>query len=747
MAAAAGEQEGPSFPDVYPAICYDPRVRSEVAAVAAAAAEGEGTLGVAIRRVSQHIRHVANDTPIQYTTLCSLLAILRFLVHAAHKAAQARGGGAEALRELCKVPVGSPRGEGSPQRSRNVLLLAADELVGLLLYLPAGREDPVKLGARCEVLTALIVCCAEVLYSAPSTGGATVPSKDAEHGVLAHLVWHKESGRLCEELVCLALAADRSHQAQGQTPVGSGTTLGSVLYSAGSMMLPSALMRQVSASGSRQVQQLSAHLGRRAALLLCALLYQGRNAAAAGAPSRLHVALRGFSPALAAGAASAALTSKGEVRHGLCGGFLVPGAMGTPEMQLLFHALLCSSEAFLEAVLMETDVAAYVVPLLHAIHEKGAHGAPVALATLQLLSMHNRFAESAHRERIPHAAWEKERDLRDATVGSCIVVEMVRAAQRNTADHGSFFRTQQALAVVCNLSGTARGLHPHAAQRLVFVGLMLERMVTRRRKLGIDDRGPMQALCDVLGAVCSCLGEGNVSTNISLVYELLHQRSRLDRLAPLSHDVVRVLQPVRKVLSRFEGKLEAAQLGPHPGFQSVMHVLHDAAPEVMCEELHGDRFAFAECHNPEGFFVPYTWDLITHYYADTECSPEWDIDSLPIFTPIPLQQVENDPSPPSAATPSSRAASPARSLQGASPSRPLQGASPRRGVAAATPSAPPTFNLVADSPSARGRSPRTEHPHSFQSVDHTLNLVTPGSPPGHAGGYRGVELSSPGLKL
>eukprot|EP01062_Namystynia_karyoxenos_P062861 TRINITY_DN55718_c0_g1_i1.p1 TRINITY_DN55718_c0_g1~~TRINITY_DN55718_c0_g1_i1.p1 ORF type:complete len:698 (+),score=244.74 TRINITY_DN55718_c0_g1_i1:293-2095(+) len=589
-----------------------------------------------MRHLCGALRTASEQRPTPHARLCSLLLLLRHLARAAQEKAQ---GSAAALRALCAVP-------GPDARQSHGAVAAADCIIAVLLREgPAAASVP-EVSTCCEAVSALTACCSAPLHCPVSAGA---PPAQSDGSVLSYVCGHRDAIRLCDVLVHFVVSADWSQPARGCVPFGEGSSLGAVMGAAAAAVLPTAVMDHVSASGPRQRQQLSAHLARRAALLLCVLAYHRKNLAAT-APTRILVALRRqrdpqFEVASPAGCGA------------LLAAFASPGALHHPEVVLLLHLLVTEDRAFCEALVARSDPEAVLVPLLTAALAAADHGGTelyVALSLFLALSQFAQLNDAIHQRVLRTVPWYTERDLHGVSAGSLLIIVLVRIVQLNNLSRRDPYVNRTAVSILSNLCPTVQGVHPYAAQRLVFLTAMLGKKALR---LQAQERADLpqhaELLSDALSAIAVSLREANLSQNLHLVYELLHQRAGLEKLRKLPA-AQKPLEEVCSVLNYFDGRLEVT-VGDYTTVDNVMRVLREAAPDWVSRSTYAaDYFAYAEEDEPEGFFVPYAWALIVHYYATAEAVPEWDPRRLPLFmSPPGLEPTGSCPALGKAAAPAS----------------------------------------------------------------------------------------------
>eukprot|EP01065_Artemidia_motanka_P039372 TRINITY_DN4824_c9_g1_i1.p1 TRINITY_DN4824_c9_g1~~TRINITY_DN4824_c9_g1_i1.p1 ORF type:complete len:646 (+),score=175.66 TRINITY_DN4824_c9_g1_i1:150-2087(+) len=586
-----------SLPRLHPAAVTDSSVLREFTAVCSDIAQ-TAHLGEVLRHVSAAVDGAASNRQTG-SQLCSLLVLLRGLLHAAHRRSASTG---EPLHEVCKVP-------GGDGRRAHGGAVAVDTLVSFVVG--QDLEDEVNsLSSFCEALAALQVCVSAPLYEQSAASGQAPPGTDADPGapLIDHVVSHDDSGRLCAALLGLVQKAHVGEVGQGIAPHGAGTAVGAAVDFAATKILPAVLVKQLAPSGRRQRLQLSGHVGRRAALLLVALVFHRKNGAAVS-PTPFLCSFREVAPAGGNGA--------------LLGSLSAPGALLHHELVLLLCSLLSENAGFLDEVL-RSPAEGLLVPLLQCLHNEtdAGHGPAalyVVLTVLLMLSQYPGFMASAHSSRIKRVPWFTDQEVRDVSAGSLMVIELVRLVQRNHTH--DVYVTRQAVSILSNNGPGMRGIHHHAAQRLVSLLVSTGKKALREGGSWVDLHRDV-GVCAHDALVCS------MQSNAALVYELLHRREGLSAELP-------PVDSLLQIVDFFGRRIEVdGAASSRSTVDEVMASLRDAAAgweDSSRQQIGADRYVFAEEASPETFFTPHCWDLAVRYYAASEADAQWLPSQLPMF--------------------------------------------------------------------------------------------------------------------
>jgi hypothetical protein len=301
-----------------------------------------------------------------------------------------------------------------------------------------------------------------------------------------------------------------------------------------------------------------------------------------------------------------------------------------------------------------SDLDTLLLPLLELLYgapDRGANQLYMLLIILLILSQEPSFAGNVHRVALPSVPFYRERLLAGTTLGSLLVVLLLRTAHQNLAAGKDVYTHTNTLAALANLAPHMAGLSAHAAQRLVSLFHLLARRHARLEAAqlaaagaaaGSADPGAEQRALElqlyadflriVLEIVNAVLAQA-LPANPELVYALLH---RQEVFAPFrAHPrYAELMENVATVTEHFGRRVDEALGGLPAGAVSAGRVLdvirlHSrgwrrdrlrAVPEL--------RFSYEEEASPEEFFVPYVWSL-----AVAEPSIPWTLSAIALFSP------------------------------------------------------------------------------------------------------------------
>ncbi|KAL4432564.1 hypothetical protein ABPG77_000501 [Micractinium sp. CCAP 211/92] len=158
------------------------------------------------------------------------------------------------------------------------------------------------------------------------------------------------------------------------------------------------------------------------------------------------------------------------------------GASLTSErVVLLLYTLLHGCPNFHEYCLVRSDLDTILLPLLELLYsaqERTANQMYMLLIILLMLSQDPAFAQNIHRITLQSVPFYRERSTR-TTLGSLLVVLLLRTAHYNLAKLRDVYLHTNTLAALANLAPHMSGMSTHAAQRLVSLFHLLARRYNR----------------------------------------------------------------------------------------------------------------------------------------------------------------------------------------------------------------------------------------------------------------------------
>ena len=258
---------------------------------------------------------------------------------------------------------------------------------------------------------------------------------------------------------------------------------------------------------------------------------------------------------------------------------------------LLLYTLLQASPSFADAIAVRSDLDTLVLPLLRTLYFASSlrHYAAqdyvsraqrrpsndsnvtttalsirncpfrsqsqlyVIIILLLLFSQDSSFgADAFRRVMVPGLVWYKERNLKDISLGSILLLLLLRSLSFNLNRLQDAFLLSNCCAVLMNLSPSIVDLHEYAAMRLASVTISsMKRYTKLREENPNEDEDDMSSPTAMHGEVSRtlvrvikhCLSAKNIEHNLHLVYALVYHQTDFKRAVAM------------------KGKFESLQLG------------------------------------------------------------------------------------------------------------------------------------------------------------------------------------------
>ncbi|CAD5111996.1 DgyrCDS1248 [Dimorphilus gyrociliatus] len=317
---------------------------------------------------------------------------------------------------------------------------------------------------------------------------------------------------------------------------------------------------------------------------------------------------------------------------------------------LLFYLLLHRNKTIKQYTLQELPVEEVTLPLLRILYDApntNSHHVYMALIVLLMLTEDDRFNQSIH-EIVLRADktmnWFKERSLLEISLGSFMVLVIIRTIQYNMTRMRDKYLHTNCLAALANMSSQTRRLHPYASQRLLSLFDLLQKKRTKlveslrvtpesEQENIVDDLQVIEEVLRMLLEIINSMLSHAMQLNPNLVYTLLYERSSLSALRthPTFQDII---QNIDTVLAYFLSKIERAtsSYGQTLSVPQVLKVIEDGSAQFRKDHLKKFpelKFAYVEEEEPEEFFVPYVWTLIFRFSRLYFCSQRVRLFQLP----------------------------------------------------------------------------------------------------------------------
>lgn len=308
---------------------------------------------------------------------------------------------------------------------------------------------------------------------------------------------------------------------------------------------------------------------------------------------------------------------------------------------LLLYTLLHQNANMRTYMLSRTDMDNLVLPILEILYhveDRNSHHVYMALIILLILTEDDAFNRSIHEVVLKNISWYTERSLTEISLGSLLILVVIRTIQFNMTRTRDKYLHTNCLAALANMSAQFRCLHQYAAQRIISLFALLSKKhnkVLEQATQSLRGRqGDNTALPDyaqdlnvieevirmMLEIINSCLCN-SLHHNPNLVYALLYKRELFEqfRTHPSFQDI---MQNLDTVIGFFSQRLE--QAGSDLSVERVQEVIMKGAQALPTDRLKKFpelKFKYVEEDQPEDFFIPYVWSLVFNSGVGLHWSP------------------------------------------------------------------------------------------------------------------------------
>lgn len=298
---------------------------------------------------------------------------------------------------------------------------------------------------------------------------------------------------------------------------------------------------------------------------------------------------------------------------------------------LLLYTLLHQNANVRTYVLARTDMENLVLPILEILYhveERNSHHVYMALIILLILTEDDGFNRSIHEVILKNITWYSERVLTEISLGSLLILVVIRTIQYNMTRTRDKYLHTNCLAALANMSAQFRSLHQYAAQRIISLFSLLSKKHNKVLEQATQSlRGSLsssdvplpdyaqdlsvieEVIRMMLEIINSCL-TNSLHHNPNLVYALLYKRDLFEqfRTHPSFQDI---MQNIDLVISFFSSRL--LQSGAELSVERVLEIIKQgvvALPKDRLKKFPELKFKYVEEEQPEEFFIPYVWSLV-----------------------------------------------------------------------------------------------------------------------------------------
>ncbi|CAL5402136.1 unnamed protein product [Camellia sinensis] len=301
----------------------------------------------------------------------------------------------------------------------------------------------------------------------------------------------------------------------------------------------------------------------------------------------------------------------------------------------LLYSLVHGNSNFLEYVLVRTDLDTLLMPMLETLYNasKGtSNQIYMVLIILLVLSQDSSFNASIHKLMLPSVPWYQERLLHQTSLGSLMIIILIRTVNYNLSKLRDIYLHTNCLAILANMAPHVHRLSAYASQRLVSLFDMLSRKYTKLAELKNDkmrigngeSRGDslpeemstelhiytdfLRIVLEILNAIPTYA----LSRNPEVVYAIMHRQEVFQpfRNHPRFNEL---LENIFTVLDFFNSRMDAQRMNGEWSVEKVLEVII-----INCRSWRGEgmkmftqlRFTYEQESHPEEFFIPYVWQLV-----------------------------------------------------------------------------------------------------------------------------------------
>ncbi|PIN06670.1 Proteins containing regions of low-complexity [Handroanthus impetiginosus] len=328
---------------------------------------------------------------------------------------------------------------------------------------------------------------------------------------------------------------------------------------------------------------------------------------------------------------------------------------------LLLYSLVHGNSFFLEYVLVRTDMDTLLMPMLETLYNaprRTPNHIYMVLIILLILSQDSSFNASVHKLILPNVPWYQERLLHQTSLGSLMIIILIRTVKYNLSKLRDVYLHTNCLATLANMAPHVHRLRSYASQQLVSLFDMLSRKYNklaevkndkmnmadgdlRGDSLPEDSSGELHLYTDFLRLVLEILNAiltYALPRNPEVVYAIMH---RQEVFLPFKNHprFNELLENIYNVLDFFNSRMDAQKTDDEWSVEKVLQVIINN-----CRSWRGEgmkmfaqlRFTYEQESHPEEFFIPYVWQLILSRSGFT-----FKPSSINLF-PVPVEDTNDE---------------------------------------------------------------------------------------------------------
>ncbi|KAL2469817.1 Dymeclin [Abeliophyllum distichum] len=307
---------------------------------------------------------------------------------------------------------------------------------------------------------------------------------------------------------------------------------------------------------------------------------------------------------------------------------------------LLLYSLVHGNSDFLEYVLVRTDLDTLLMPMLETLYNaprRTSNHMYMVLIILLILSQDSSFNSSIYKLMLPSVPWYQERLLHQTSLGSLMVIILIRTVKYNLSKLRDVYLHTNCLAILANMAPHVHRLSAYASQRLVSLFDMLSRKYNKLAEIKndkmhmadgdlrgdnlSDDNLPddsaaelhlyadfLRIVLEILNAILTYA----LPRNPEVVYAIMH---RQEVFLPFKNHprFNELLENIFTVLDFFNSRMDAQEMDSEWSVEKVLEIIINN-----CRSWRGEgmkmftqlRFTYEQENHPEEFFIPYVWQLV-----------------------------------------------------------------------------------------------------------------------------------------
>ncbi|XP_022875130.1 dymeclin isoform X3 [Olea europaea var. sylvestris] len=302
---------------------------------------------------------------------------------------------------------------------------------------------------------------------------------------------------------------------------------------------------------------------------------------------------------------------------------------------LLLYSLVNGNSDFLEYVLVRIDLDTLLIPMLETLYNaprRTSNHIYMVLIILLILSQDSSFNSSIYKLVLPNVPWYQERLLHQTSLGSLMVIILIKTVKYNLSKLRDVYLHTNCLATLANMAPHVHRLSAYASQRLVSLFDMLSRKYNklaeikndkmhiadselRGDNLPDDSAAELHLYADFLRLVLEILNAiltYALPRNPEVVYAIMH---RQEVFLPFKNHprFNELLENIFTVLDFFNSRMDAQKMDGEWSVEKVLEIIINN-----CRSWRGEgmkmftqlRFTYEQENHPEEFFIPYVWQIV-----------------------------------------------------------------------------------------------------------------------------------------